>query len=411
MTIHEGAELDITSAEYAADPYWHYRKLREQAAAHWIGPAGSDRWVLVTRCELGRQVLADGRFSKHLPGKYTATSTAGGEGRSMLGSDPPAHTRLRATVSSTFSGRAIAARRPRIARISEELVDAMVARLDPPGAGVAELRHEYALPFAFTVLSEIIGIPDDRRDDFHAWTVRMLSPAPTEAERTAQATAVDNIRAYVRERVAVEARERGTVDDTAPLLRALAIDASENALTDGEIVTMITLILAAGYEGAANMILNGMAAFLVHEDQWKLLTSTPSMADAAVREALRYDCPVQRATLRVATEDVRFGDVTFEAGTLVGVSLAAANHDPEAFADAEAFDIGRPPAPNMAFSHGIHRCLGASLATTEGAVAFRHLATRLPDLRLHPAAGPIRWCRTGFLRGPEEIRVVRGDAG
>jgi cytochrome P450 len=409
VSIHEGAQLDITSAGYAEDPYGQYRRLREQAAAHWLGPPGADRWVLVTRYDLGRRVLADVRFSKHLPGRLTANSTSGGEGRSMLGSDPPQHTRLRAAVTATFAGRGIAARRERIAAISRRLLDDVVVRLDDPGAGVAELRADYALPLAFGVLAEIIGIPDDRRDDFHRWTVRMLSPAPTEADAAAQGDAIGNIRGYVRERVEAESRERGAADESAPLLRSLAIDAGADALTETEIVTMITLILAAGYEGAANMILNGMAAFLTHPDQWKLLTGSPSLADAAATEVLRYDCPVQRATLRVATEDVRLGEVVFEAGTLVGVSLASANHDLAAFADPEVFDISRPPAPNMAFSHGIHRCLGAALATTEGAVAFEQLATALPDLRLHPEAGPIRWCRTGFLRGPEEITVVRGE--
>jgi cytochrome P450 len=408
MTIREGSRLDITSAGYADDPYTQYRRLRELAAAHWIGPDPADRWVLVTRYDLGRQVLADGRFSKHLPGRLTATSTAGGEGRSMLGSDPPAHTRLRAAVATAFSGRGIAARRERIAEISSDLLDAVETRLSSPG-GTAELRAGYALPFAFTVLSEIIGIPADLREEFHGWTVRMLSPAPTDADRTAQAEAVDNIRHYVRARVQQESRHPGTADESAPLLRALALDDSAGALTETEIVTMITLILAAGYEGAANMILNGMAALLTHDDQWKLLTQTPSLTDATVREVLRYDCPVQRATLRVATEDVRLGEITFTAGTLVGVSLASANHDPDAFTDAETFDITRPAVPHLAFSHGIHRCLGATLATTEGAVAFGQLATRLPDLRLDPDAGPISWCRTGFLRGPEAITVVRGE--
>lgn len=408
--IKEGSRLDIASAEYANDPYGHYRRLRAEADAHWIESGGPDKWILVTRYDIGRAVLADNRFSKHLPDRYVANSTSGGEGRSMLGSDPPAHTRLRAAVAATFSAQGVARRRPTIERISRELIEKIVSRLDSPDVTSAELRHEYALPFAFSVLADIIGIPTDRLAEFHRWTTTMLSPATSAAERTAQSDAVANIRTYVYERVRLEAEHRGSENDAGhdPLLRTLAVDSSPDALTDTEIVTMITLLLAAGYEGVANMILNGLAALLTHPDQWELLTKSPDLIEPAVREILRYDCPVQRATLRVATEDVVIGNITFPKGSLVGVSLASANHDERHFDNAEAFDITRPTSANMAFGHGIHRCLGSSLALLEGTVAFSHLTSYLPDMRLAPGTDAIQWRRTGLLRGPEEIRIIRG---
>jgi cytochrome P450 len=409
--IREGTTLDISSAEYASDPYTQYAGLRKQAAAHWVDTGGPDRWILITRYDLGRAILSDGRFTKNLPDRYIARSLGGGEGRSMIGSDPPEHTRLRAAVATTFSGRCLAGRRRRVEEISGRLLGGIVGRLDGHGSGRAHLRAEYALPFAFAVLAEIIGIPADQQAEFHEWTVRMLSPARGEAELAAQAAAVTSIREYVQKQVRQEAEAAGTGDaGPAPLLRALAVDRSDGALSETEIVTMITLLLAAGYEGAANMILNGIAAFLTHPGQWRLLTGSPELAGAAVREVLRYDCPVQRATLRVAAEDVTLGGVSFTAGSLVGVSLASANHDERRFGGAEDFDITRPPGAHMAFGHGIHRCLGAALATLEGAVAFRQFATHLPDMRLDPDAPAIEWCRTGFLRGPVDVTITRGGA-
>lgn len=409
--ILEGSTLDISSIDYASDPYAHYRKLRENAPAHWLDTGGPDRWILVTRYDLGRAILADPRFSKHLPDRYIARSSGGGQGRSMLGSDPPEHTRLRAAVASTFSARSVAARRGRIEEISRDLLDGIVARLDHPDTGYARLRGEYALPFAFSVLAEIIGIPADHQEEFHEWTVRMLSPARSEAELAAQGDAVARIREYAGERVRLEAKNAAAADETAaPLLRALALDSSDGALTETEIVTMITLLLSAGFEGSANLILNGLAAFLTHPRQWRLLVDSPALIDAAVSEVLRYDCPVQRATLRVASTDVTIDGIAFAEGSLVGVSLASANHDERQFDDAEAFDITRSPAAHMAFGHGVHRCLGASLASLEGAVAFDHFARYLPDMRMHPDVGAIEWCRTGFLRGPEDITITRGGA-
>jgi cytochrome P450 len=407
VMIREGSVLDISSAGYASDPYASYLKLRQEGAAHWIDSGGPDRWILVTRYDLGRAVLSDDRFSKRLPDRYIA---AGAE-RSMLGSDPPEHTRLRAAVATTFSGRNLAGRRNRIEEISARLLNGVVARLERPDPGYARLRGEYALPFTFGVLAEIIGVPADHQAEFHDWTVRMLSPATGEEAVAAQNDAVASLRDYVRTRVRHD-REHpaGQEEDeaTVPLLRVLASGHPDDALSETETVTMITLLLAAGYEGTANMILNGVAAFLTHPRQWRLLAGSPELAEAAVREVLRYDCPVQRATLRIATTDVELDGVKFPAGSLVGVSLASANHDETRFDDAGVFDITRPPAAHLAFSHGVHRCLGSALATLEGTVAFGQLARRLPDMRLHPGAGAIEWARTGFLRGPADITIARG---
>jgi cytochrome P450 len=409
--IREGTTLDISSAGYAADPYAHYGRLREEAVAHWISSGGPDRWILVTRYEVGRAILSDERFSKRLPDRYIARSSGGGQGRSMLGSDPPEHTRLRSAVAAAFSAGSIAQHRDRVEEISLRLLGDLIAGLDRPGAGYARLRGEYALPLAFSVLAEVIGIPPDNQAEFHEWTCRMLSPARSEADLAAQDEAIGSIRDFVHSRVRLEARDEAREGAAAvPLLRALATDRSDRALSEAEIVTMITLLLTAGYEGTANMILNGVAAFLTHPRQWRLLVDSPTLAESAVREVLRYDCPVQRATLRVATRDVVVGGVSFPEGSLVGVSLAAANHDEHQFDNAGSFDILRPPAAHLAFGHGVHRCLGSSLASLEGAVAFRHLACYLPDMRLHPDVAGIEWCRTGFLRGPVDITIARGSA-
>jgi cytochrome P450 len=409
--IREGVTLDISSADYASDPYQHYSRLREEGPALWVDNIGPDRWILVTRYDLGRAILADNRFSKHLPDKYIARSSGGGQGRSMLGSDPPEHTRLRAAVASTFSPRSLAALRGRIEEISRDLLTGVGARLEDPDVGYARLRGEYALPFAFSALAEIIGIPVDHQAEFHDWTTRMLSPASDEAALAAQADAVARIREYACERVRLEAKTPASADETpVPLLRALATDSTSDALNETEIITMVTLLLAAGLEGAANMILNGLAAFLTHPEQWFILVGSPGLAGAAVSEVLRYDCPVQRATLRVVSEDLEIDGIGFAKGNLVGVSLASANRDERQFGAAGTFDITRPPTAHMAFGHGVHRCLGASLALLEGTVAFEQLARRLPDLRLHPDFGVIEWCRTGFLHGPVDLVVTRDGA-
>jgi cytochrome P450 len=400
------ARLDIASEAYTQDPYRHYRELRRLGPAHELAGQPDD-WILVTRYELGRAVLADRRFSKQLPDRYMANSTSGGRGPSLLGSDPPEHTRLRDAVGDTFCPRNIHRLRPRIEAISQDLIDKINARR-AAGDTTFELRHAYALPLAFTVLGELVGVPLAKQSEFHRWTTVMLSPVTPECDRDAHARAVTAIREYVYGRVRELQQSPMDPDDPRAdaLIPALAQADPATALDEDEIVTMTTLMLAAGYEGAANLILNGMAAFLTHLDQWDLLVSSPELVDSAVREVLRYDCPVQRATLRIVTEDLELAGVRFGKGTLVGVSLASANHDERRFDHAERFDITRPPTPNLAFGHGLHHCLGANLASQEGAVAFRHLAGQLPNLRLAPGGDAIRWARTGFLRGPAHLTLT-----
>ena len=152
---------------------------------------------------------------------------------------------------------------------------------------------------------------------------------------------------------------------------------------------MSGLLLLAGFETTVNAIGNGVRALLTNHEQWQLLVQDPSRAAAVVEEVLRFDPPVQQ-TARVllsSSDPVELAGVTVPPGQWVVLMLAAANRDPAVFADPDRFDITRAnAADHLAFSGGIHYCLGAALARMELAAAFRALAIRFPQLRL---AGPV----------------------
>jgi cytochrome P450 len=176
-----------------------------------------------------------------------------------------------------------------------------------------------------------------------------------------------------------------------------------NAIRPEELEPMCSLLLIAGFETTVNLIGNGVRALLGHPDQWRLLREDPSLAGACVEEVLRWDPPVQE-TGRIAFEDVEVGGVVVHKDQMVLTLIGGANRDPEAFPSPEAFDITRAPAvEHLAFSSGIHYCLGAPLARLEAATAFAVLAERLPALRV---AGPVRMRPSSTIRGPLHLPVV-----
>ena len=138
-------------------------------------------------------------------------------------------------------------------------------------------------------------------------------------------------------------------------------------------------------------IANGTLALARHPDQWERLKQQPELIESAVEELLRYDGPV-KATVRWAKQDVTVGGKTLREGDRALVVLSAANRDPQQFIDPDRLDLTRSPNPHVAFAHGIHVCLGASLARMEAQEAFLGLTQRLPvpvvaadELEYHPA--------------------------
>jgi cytochrome P450 len=198
-----------------------------------------------------------------------------------------------------------------------------------------------------------------------------------------------------------ELRRREPADD----LVSHIVAAEGEQIEPHEMVPMCTLLLIAGFETTVNLIGNGTLALLDHPDQWARLREDPGRAAQAVEEMLRFDPPVQR-TARVALEATEVGGKPVIKGQLVVTLIGAANRDPEVYTDPARFDIGRLlPVEHLAFSGGIHYCLGQPLARLEATIAFQALAERLPGLR---RAGRVRRRSSTTIRGPLTLPVVAG---
>jgi cytochrome P450 len=156
---------------------------------------------------------------------------------------------------------------------------------------------------------------------------------------------------------------------------------TDSDLTDEELRGMALILLAAGFDTTANMLALGTFALLRNPEQLAALRADPTLTDQAVEELLRY-LSVAKTFMRTALEDVELGGHTIKAGTMVILSLNTANRDPERFTDPHTLDLRRQDGGHLAFSHGIHQCLGQQLARVEMRVAFPALLNRFPTLRL-----------------------------
>ncbi|MFI5718842.1 cytochrome P450 [Nocardia sp. NPDC051750] len=372
---------------FFADPAALYRDLRdERPVVRATGPNGLRFWM-ITRYADARAALNDARMTKdpkRIPGSFSSNEDipeariiGGSLLHHMLNADPPDHTRLRKLVGRAFTMRAIARLRPRMEEIATELAD----RMDAAGPTVDLLDH-FAFPLPMTVICEILDVPQDRRDEFRAWSNTLLSGS-ADNERAAAAGAMS---AFLADLIAVKSAHPGD-DILSDIVRAAE---DGDSLSHSEAIAMAFLLLVAGHETTVNLISNGMLALLRNPEQRALLHSNPELIPNAVEEFLRYDGPVNLATIRFTTEPVEFSGTTIPADQFVLISLIGANRDPDRYPDADRLDIERDAAGHLAFGYGIHHCLGAPLARLEGEIAFRTLLTRFPAMALDGEPGPHR---------------------
>ena len=285
-------------------------------------------------------------------------------------------------------------------RLVEATIDRLLDRV--AGQDSFELVSAFASPLPIAVITKMLGLADEpdrlRRvgatmasalDGVHSlWHARQLFVADREMRASFAALLVR------------AAQEPG--DD----LTTALVAQQGGEITSAELSSLVGLLLLAGFETTVNAIGNGVRALLANHEQWQLLVQDPSRAAAVVEEVLRYDPPVQQ-TARVllsSSDPVELSGVPVRRGQWVVLMLAAANRDPAVFIEPDRFDITRAnAADHLAFSSGIHYCLGAALARMELAAAFRALAIRFPKLR---ASGPVRMRPGTTLRGPRRLPVA-----
>ena len=375
----------LATRKGSQDPYAIYRRMQQNGPLY-LTARGN--WSTASH-RVCNAVLRDRKFGV-MQDEYLDLS--------FLGMNPPDHTRLRRLAQPAFSPKTLPAFRDRIENTVADLLDRATSR-----GGSFDLVTDFAAPLPISVITELLGIPDADSREFaeHGAVVggaldgvnSLRQAARFQAAQAALHTLFENV---------FELRRREPADDL--ISRLLAAEGDQ--LQPSELEPMVFLLLIAGFETTVNVIGNCVLALLRNPEQWEALRADPErLAPQAVEEALRYDPPVQ-GTSRIALEDAELEGRHVRRGQTVFTMLGGAGRDPEVYDHPDTFDIERTnPAEHLAFSGGIHYCVGQPLARMELNIAIQMLAERMPKLRL---AGPVRRRRTTTIRGLQRL-VVSAD--
>ena len=384
--------LEVFAQAARPDPYAIYKRLREEAPVQRDEALGI--WFL-SRYEDCAQLLKDGRFSADRARATQYESITRDIPRSLLGLDPPDHTRLRGLVLKAFTPRVVERLKPRIQELVDGLLDRAAAK------GTIELVEEFAYPLPVTVIAEMMGVPVEDRERFQEWS-RVLAASLDPIQPAGRMPAVEKARVALGEFFGeiIAQRRREPREDLVSAL--VAAEERGDMLDEMELVIMCNLLLIAGHETTVNLISNGTLALIRNPGELERWRRGGVSDESAVEELLRYDGPVQ-LTGRIPVEPVEFGGLEVPPHEPVIGFVASANHDPDAFTEPDRLDLGRHPNQHFAFGRGIHFCLGAPLARLEGQIALGSLVRRFA--KLEPAGEP-EWRDQVVLRGLEHLPLT-----
>jgi cytochrome P450 len=361
-------------------------------------PDGKTAW-LVTRFDDVRRVLIDPRFSRSAANSPDVPSSGLGDlaNDSILGLDPPEHTRLRRLVASAFTARRVEKLRPRVTELVDELLSAMQSLPTP-----VDLVDHFSLPLPVQVICELLGVPPSDRHTFQAWSDQALGDMY--ADPAQMRAAFESIAGYLAGQLAV--KRAAPSDD---LMSALITARDEgDRLSEQELVTMCVSILVGGYETTANQINMILLTLLHFPEEFDRIRANPDTIPNAIEELMRF---VQlgegsAGMPRVTTEEVELSGVRIPAGSAVLPSLAAANRDPSVIADPDRLDLARAEPVHLGFGAGVHHCLGAQLARMELQEALAGIIRWLPGIRVAVPEHELVFKRGMILRSLETLPVA-----
>jgi cytochrome P450 len=394
--------------EFGDQPYPVYKAMQEAGPVQPVILRDGSEAYIVTRYDDVRACYGDLRLVSSLerapkpkPGAGAAPPVGGlvlrrdeVSGHMMINQDPPTHTRLRKLVVPSFSAKRVTAMEPRIRRI------AAATQLTFAQQREADLIEVYAKPLPVSVQSELLGISPDRHQAFTEAMDELTGGSTVEAAQQA----LDGLKALLSDEI--EKKRRAPAEDL--LTDLVDVAEVEGRMEPIELLATAVQVLLAGYFGIQSMIGNCTYWLLRMADRTEraALLADPVRLSAAMEEIFRFDGPQQPGSLRYATEDIAVGGGVIPQGSLVVLSVSAANRDPGTFPDPDLLDFTRPNAKeHIAFGGGIHYCVGARLAMRVVTLAVSSLFEEFPHIRLAVPPDRLHWSLRTPFRGLDELPV------
>ncbi len=379
--------FDAAAPEFLADRFAVYRRFRETEPVARTLVNGQPSWLITRYGDVERVLKDPGSTVQPTPGEFPAHIGDGAAAEfyrlSLPTVDSPRHTRLRKLAGPAFAPRAIGAMRGWV----EEIISAGIDRLADHDSDV-DFVGEFATRVPAEIACRLLHAPAEDADTVLRRMPALnavLSQGDITPEQLAEADEVAQFYFdYIGE---IVDRSRGTLGPEDAVGALLAAEEDGAKLSRAELVVTLVGFFVASYHTTMVAMTNAVAALLAHRDQYQTLARDPSPAANAWEESLRYDAPVH-AVWRYAPPGLTLGGTEVPAGDHLLLSLAAANRDPEKFADPDTFDVTRSRIRHLAFTAGGHFCLGAPLSRVEGEIFLRLLPGRLPDMELRESRPP-----------------------
>ncbi|WP_088832846.1 cytochrome P450 [Paenibacillus tyrfis] len=383
---------ELSAKETQIDPFPFFRRCRESTPVRY--DTQRECWDIFRYDDVYNVLKDHTTFSSVRPIKGPVLLG------SIIGMDPPKHMQMRSIVSKAFTPKSIEELGPRIASITEELLNAVA------NEGTMDLVHDLAVPLPVIVIAELLGVPAQDRQLFKEWSDSIVKGPESGDKEDMQRLYLEREKTR-RElddyflKVIAERRNRPEDDLVTKLVEA---EVNGERLNDMEIVEFCILLLAAGNETTTNLITNSVRRLAEDPTLQATLHDQPALIESFIEEVLRYYPPVLSLS-RYATKDVQIGNVEIRKGELIIPWIGSANRDENKFPAADQFIEDRTPNPHMSFGFGNHFCLGAPLARLEAKIALRIISNRMTNIRFadHFEFKPIR---SPFVYGVEELPIL-----
>jgi cytochrome P450 len=380
----ERLDVNLFDRSLVVDPFPVYEEIRSAGRVVWNGAI--DAWM-VPGFDDCTAVLGDMERFREMSGEVQLTPMQ--VAPNMITVDGDEHTRLRMPLAHLFTRTASNAWEPRVREVVEQLLRPLAE-----GAESFDIIADFTM-IPTIIVAEMLGVPQERHEDFRRWSHMINSNISFGHERPEQRAimrqAAGELSAYLVEEI--ERHRREELDDViTAMLRS--------SLSEDEMLSTAFILLAAAYDTTAKLLSNALVALERHPSERRLIAEEPSLVPAAVEEVLRWSSVTQVIPRRAAS-DTSIAGTEIARGDQVYAMVAAANRDPSRWSDPQRFDVQRDIKAHLGFGWGAHLCLGAPLARLEARIALERLLELAPEFRL----GDIDYGDAFFIRGPERGRL------
>jgi cytochrome P450 len=394
---------DPYDAEIDAAPHGVWKRLRDETPLYYneqYGFYALSRFDDVMAASLDWQTYSSARGTvlELIDTTPPAGDSNPGEGFGMMiFMDPPSHHELRRLVSRAFTPRRIAALEDRTRELCAYFLDPQV---DGNGFDFVE---DFGAKIPAMLIGALLGVPKEDQDQLRIWGDMLMRFEPDGLSEE-KANAIANLNLYMA--ALVEDRQQHPRDDMVSDLLVSEVtreDGSSRRLGVGEVLGFFTLLQLAGSETTARLL--GWAAVLLarYPSERMKLVAAPDLVPNAVEELLRYEAP-SPIQARFVTCDVEWHGQRVPQYSKVALLTGSAGRDEREYLDADRFDVERQFARHLTFGHGIHFCLGASLARLEGRVVLEEMLARFPEWGVEETA--VQLVRTSTVRGPVHVPIT-----